>query len=131
MKMYLAKLVLPTALLAFAAAPASAQIRVGVDLGSVSIRMAQDGPPPLREEIRTERPGRGTHVWIDGYWDRQDDRWAWAPGHWEEPERPGSSWVKPQYRKERGATRYEPGHWSHRKLVEGDDYSRWHKEHKH
>jgi len=130
MKKSVAGMVLPTALLMFSSAPGFAQIRLGVDLGAVSIRMASDGPPPNRVERRTARPSRN-HQWIDGYWDRQEDRWAWAPGRWEEPGQSGSNWVKPQYRKEGGGTRYEPGHWSHQKMVEGEDYSRWHREHKH
>ena len=89
-----------------------------------------EAPPPPRHEHRGYAPGPD-YVWIDGYWDRQDDRWAWAPGRWEAPGQRGSNWVKPQYRKEGGAYRYEPGHWSHQKMVEGDDYTRWHKEHKH
>ena len=120
----LAKWILPAALAAISCVPAVAQIRVGVDLGAIRIRIAPDAPPPLRQEFRTERPSR-QHVWIQGYWDRQDDRWAWAPGRWENPGRRGSSWVRPQYRNEGGAYRYEPGHWSHQRMVEGDDYSRW------
>jgi hypothetical protein len=129
MRKILTKLALPTALLLFCGTPGFAQVRLGMDIGSVSIRMAPDGPPPNRAEHRLPRP-EGNHVWIDGYWDRQEDRWAWAPGRWEAPGQPGSSWVKPQYRKDRAGTRYEPGHWSHQKMVEGDDYNRWHQDHK-
>ena len=124
----LARLALPALLLALVGAPAFAQIRLGVDLGAVHIRVAPDAPPPMRHEVRMERPSRN-HVWIAGYWDRQDDRWAWAPGRWEDPGRRGSRWIKPQYRREGGAYRYDPGHWSHQKVVEGDDYNRWRKEH--
>ena len=126
----MANWILPTVLMGFACVPGFSQIRVGLNLGPVSIRIAPDAPPAPRMEQRSARPS-GNYVWIDGYWDRQDDRWAWAPGRWEEPGQPGSSWVKPQYRNEGGAYRFEPGHWSHQKMVEGDDYTRWHKEHKH
>jgi hypothetical protein len=130
MQTRLARLVLPAVFAALSCAPAFAQIRVGVDLGAVQIRIAPDAPPPLRREVRSARPG-GSYVWIAGYWDREGDRWAWSPGRWEEPSQRGASWVKPQYQKERGAYRYEPGHWSHQKMVEGEDYTRWHKEHGH
>jgi len=123
-----ARLALPAVFAALCCLPAVAQIRLGVDLGAVRIRIAPDAPPPLRVEARPHRPSRN-HVWIGGYWDRQDDRWAWAPGRWEEPGQRGSSWVKAQYRREGGAYRYEPGHWSHQRLEEGEDYTRWHKEH--
>jgi WXXGXW repeat (2 copies) len=128
MQKNLAKLLFPAVLVVFSCAPAFAQVRVGVDLGAIRIRIAPDAPPPLRVENRPPRPSRN-HIWIGGSWDRQNDQWAWAPGRWEEPAQRGSSWVKPQYRKDSGAYRYEPGHWSHQKLEEGDDYTRWHKEH--
>jgi hypothetical protein len=108
--------------------PASAQVRIGVDLGPVSIRIAPDAPPPPRWERRSVWPGR-SYVWIGGYWDRQEDQWAWTPGRWEEPARRDSRWIRPRYLQQDGAYRYEPGHWSHQQMVEGDDYTRWHKEH--
>ncbi len=127
MQKKLAGLVLPAALAVFSCAPAFAQIRIGVDLGAVRIRIAPEAPPPPRMEVRMARPSRN-HMWIQGYWDRQDDRWAWAPGRWERPEQRGASWVRPQYRPEGGAYRYEPGHWSHQRMEEGEDYSRWRQE---
>ena len=123
-----ARLVLPAVILALGCLPAAAQIRLGVDLGDIRIRIAPDAPPPLRHEVRMERPSRN-HVWIAGCWDRRDDRWAWVPGRWEEPSQRGSSWVRAQYRREDGAYRYEPGHWSHQRMAAGEDYSRWHKDH--
>jgi hypothetical protein len=128
MQKSLARLVIPAVLAAFSCLPAFSQVRMGVDVGPLRIRIAPEGPPPLRMERRSPRPSRN-HVWIGGYWDRQGDRWDWAPGRWEEPAQRGSRWIKPQYRKEKGAYRYDPGHWSHQRLEEGEDYSRWHKEH--
>lgn len=128
MQTWLAKLVIPSVLAVFSYAPASAQVRIGVDLGAIHIRIAPEAPPPPRVEMRMSRPGRN-YVWIQGYWDRQDDRWAWAPGRWEQPARRGSRWIRPQYRQEQGAYRYEPGHWSHQRMEEGEDYRRWRKEH--
>lgn len=128
MQKKLAALVLPAMLAVFSYAPASAQVRVGVELGAVRIRIAPEAPPPPRVEMRMSRPSRN-HMWIQGYWDRQDDRWAWAPGHREEPSQRGSRWIRPQYRRESGAYRYEPGRWSHQRMEEGEDYSRWRDEH--
>jgi len=133
MQMRLARFVLPGALAvlaAFSGPSASAQIRIGVDLPSIHIRVAPDAPPPVRHEVRMRRPGRN-HVWIAGYWDREDDRWVWAPGRWERPGHRGSSWVKARYHREGDAYRYEPGHWSHQRMEEGDDYRRWRKERGH
>jgi len=128
MQKTLARLLLPAVLAALSAAPAAAQIRIGVDLPSIHIRMAPDAPPPPQVEVRMHRPSRN-HRWIAGYWDRQDDRWAWAPGRWERPSRRGSTWIPARHQREGGAYRFEPGHWSHEKMVEGDDYTRWRREH--
>ncbi len=124
----LSKLAIPAMFAAFSCVPAVAQIRVGVDLGAIRIRIAPEAPPPPQVEVRMARPSRN-HVWIRGYWDRQDDRWAWSPGRWEEPTQRGSRWIRPRYQPEGGAYRYEPGHWSHQRLEEGEDYSRWRQEH--
>jgi len=127
MQKKLAVLILPAVFVALSCMPAFAQVRLGVDLGAIHVRVAPDAPPPVRVEVRPYRPSRN-HVWIGGYWDRQDDRWAWAPGRWEEPGQRGSRWVRPQYRREYGSYRYEPGHWSHQRMEEGDDYRRWREE---
>jgi len=126
----LPKLFLPAVLALLSCAPAVAQIRIGVDLGAIRIRIAPEPPPPPRVEVRMHRPSRG-HIWIQGYWDRQDDRWAWSPGRWERPSQRGSMWIRPQYRRESGAYRYEPGHWSHQRMEESEDYSRWRQERRH
>jgi hypothetical protein len=128
MHIRLAAVIIPAVLATLSSVPSFAQIRVGVDLGAIFIRIAPEGPPPPRMERRMRRPGP-QHVWIEGYWDRRDDRWAWESGRWEEPARRGSYWIKPQYHRESGAIRYEPGRWSHQRVDEGEDYSRWKKEH--
>lgn len=128
MQKRLAIFVIPAMLAVFSGEPAFAQVRLGVDLPSVHIRIAPDAPPRPRYERRTPRPGPN-HLWIKGYWDRQGDQWGWAPGRWEEPAQQGSTWIRPQYRREGGAYRYEPGRWSHQQMVEGEDYSNWRKEH--
>jgi hypothetical protein len=119
------KRLLPFALLAFAAGPASAQVRIGVGLGPIEVRVAPDDPPPMRMEQRGPWPGQD-YIWIGGYWDRDGDRWAWRQGRWDRPEHRGVRWITPVYRHERGGTRYEAGHWSNQRMHEGDEYHRWH-----
>jgi len=53
-------------------------------------------PPAPRVEVEGSAPSTA-HVWIQGYWTHEDNRWVWAPGHWEL--RPGANAV------------WVPGHW--------------------
>ena len=89
-----------------------AQVRAGVEIGSVGIGFAHDAPPRARVEVRGHRPSRN-HQWVGGYWERQNDQWAWSAGRWEEPSERGSHWVKPQYHHEKDGYRYEAGRWQH------------------
>ena len=119
---------MPLALALFAAAPASAQLRIGVGLGPIEVQVAPDNPPPMRYEERYAQPGPD-QVWIGGYWDRDGSNWAWRGGRWERPESRGARWIRPVYRRERGGTRYEAGHWSNHKIYEGQQYQRWGQDH--
>jgi hypothetical protein len=119
-----------TSLAALIAIPAFA------DLGSIHIRIATNAPPRAQYERRPARPYSDA-VWINGYWDRQDDRWAWLSGRWERPNYPRAYWINarytregcPWYHRSGCAWRYEPGHWSNQQLVEGEDYKQWKHEH--
>lgn len=112
-------------------APASAQT---LDLGPLHIRLSTDAPPRARYERRPARPYRDS-VWIQGYWDRQQDSWSWIDGRWEQPRHANARWIQARYTRE-GCSwfnrrsnncrwRYEPAHWSDQRLVEGDDYRDW------
>ena len=116
-----------TSLAIAVASPSFAQVRV--NLGPVHIRIANDAPPRARYERRTPRPDRDS-VWINGYWDRQGDQWAWSSGRWERPHDRRTRWIRPTYRREGTAWRYEPARWSDQELVEGDDYRQWRSEHR-
>ncbi|HEY6555225.1 MAG TPA: hypothetical protein VI669_17845, partial [Vicinamibacteria bacterium] len=117
------KSVLLTSFAVLVALPVSAQM-IRADLGPLRIRIATDAPPRARYERRTVRPYRDA-VWINGYWDRQDDQWAWLSGRWERPTNRRDRWVRARYIREGNAWRYEPARWSHQQLVEGDDYREW------
>jgi hypothetical protein len=109
------------------AAPAMADTRA--DVGPLHIHIATDAPPRAQREYRTVRKDRDA-VWIKGYWDRQDGRWAWVAGRWERPSDRHDRWISARYRRESGAWRYEPAHWSHQQIVEGDEYQQWRREHR-
>jgi hypothetical protein len=65
-------------------------------------------PPPLVDD-RIPSP-TGSSVWVTGYWHWMGVRYAWIPGHWEEPP-PGARWAAPRYSVREGAYTYEPGRW--------------------
>lgn len=123
------KLMLPLALAVLAAAPAAAQARVGVELGSLEVRMTSDAPPRMRHERRTVSPGDG-YVWVGGNWDRNGDRWAWREGRWDQPPEHGARWIQTRNRRDGRDYRHEPGHWSNQHVNEGDSYHAWKNEHK-
>ena len=120
------KSMLLTSLAILTVSPAFAQIRA--DIGPLHIRIATDAPPRARYERRSPRPDRDS-VWINGYWDRRDDRWDWVDGRWDRPSDGRAHWVTPTYAREGDAWRYEPGRWSNQELVEGEEYQRWRHEH--
>ncbi len=105
-------------------APAQVQVRVGVQLPGLEIRVGHRAPPRLLREHRPMSPGRG-YMWIPGAWDWQNDDWAWIAGRWDRPNARRARWIRPRYMREGAAWRYEPGHWSNQRVVEGEDYRRW------
>ena len=111
-----------TSLAALIAIPAVAQIRA--ELGPLHIRIANNAPPRAQYERRSARPNRNA-IWINGYWHRQDDRWVWMSGRWDQRPDRNARWIKARYRREGRAWRYEPAHWSNQQLLEGDDYRQW------
>jgi hypothetical protein len=51
--------------------------------------IAEEAPPPAREEIVIYKPG---YVWIQGNYTRSNGGWAWVPGRYVR-ERPGYVWI--------------------------------------
>lgn len=69
------------------------------------------GPPPAPiEEQRPAPPGRAV-IWVAGYWHWAGDRYAWIPGHWDQPPAGARGWHAPHYSFVDGSYRYEPGTW--------------------
>lgn len=120
------------AVVAFAALtsfPAAGQVdlRFGIPLPEVEIRVGRSAPPSARHEHKPPRPGRG-FLWLKGSWGWHENDWTWMPGRWERPGQRGVKWVKARYRRDGNAWRYEPAHWSNQRMIEGEDYRRWRSE---
>ena len=57
---------------------------------------APSAPPPLQTEVIPVAPSP-VHVWINGYWGWGGASYAWRPGHWAMPPRPGYMWHQPRW----------------------------------
>jgi hypothetical protein len=69
-----------------------------------------EAPPAIIVEYRSAPPSEH-HVWIDGYWDWNKDRYVWQRGHWQLPPHEGTTWIPPRYERHEHGNRYLPGHW--------------------
>ena len=115
MKTKLLTLVLaPVAFLILAAAPAAAQVSVGITIGPP--------PPPRVMRARPVAPGPD-FFWVDGYWYPVGHHWKWHPGYWTRAPYAGARWMAPRY--ERG--QFFNGYWEgDRGRIEHDH--RWDRE---
>ncbi len=76
------------------------------DPDRVYVRMA---PPPPREEVVIESPGR-EYVWVRGHWAWRGSEYEWVPGRWDRADR-GRRWAEGRWVHERGGWYYIEGHW--------------------
>jgi hypothetical protein len=77
---------------------------------AASVNIQIGGPPPAPPghlPPRWARPYR-TAVWIDGHYEAINGRWAWVPGYYAYPPRPGMQWVPGRYRH----GYWRPGYWA-------------------
>ena len=73
--------------------------------------IVQQAPPPIRVERRPSAPS-AAHIWIDGYWNWDRQRYSWIVGRYELPPQPGSVWVAARYDSDAKGYRYTPGRWA-------------------
>ena len=69
-------------------------------------------PPELQAEERPESPGPG-HIWVAGYWDYVNGRYAWRAGRWVAG-MPGYEYVRAQTQLEDGVWVLHVPHWKKR-----------------
>jgi hypothetical protein len=75
--------------------------------------IVREAPPPIIREHRPSPPSRG-HIWIDGNWHWNGQRYVWHPGRWAVPPHRRAVWVSPRYERHQRGYRYMPGRWSER-----------------
>jgi len=72
--------------------------------------IVQQAPPPVRIERRPAPPS-GNVVWIDGYWNWNNQSYNWVGGRYEAPPQADVVWVAPRYDTDARGYRYSPGRW--------------------
>lgn len=77
---------------------------------SASYVVLQAPPAPQAPQAIPSRPS-AQHVWIDGYWTWQNNRYEWMAGHWDVPPFQGAKWQNPRVESEAGAFRFYEGRW--------------------
>ena len=83
------------------------QVTVPAGTSYVVMQAPPASQPP---EAVPARPS-SQHVWINGYWTWQNNRYEWMSGHWEVPPSSNAKWVNPRWDSEGGAFRFYEGHW--------------------
>jgi hypothetical protein len=67
-------------------------------------------PPAAVVETHPARPGP-RFVWIAGYHSWNGSAYAWVPGRWERPPRPGARWVAHKWVRRNGGWVLQEGRW--------------------
>jgi hypothetical protein len=73
--------------------------------------IVREAPPPVLIERRPAPPSEA-YVWIDGYWNWDNQRYSWQAGRYVVPPQADVAWVAPRYDRDAQGYRYTPGTWA-------------------
>ena len=73
------------------------------------VRGAPPPPPPYAGYVG-RAPGP-RYVWMEGYWARRGNHWAWVPGRWVVPPRGRAAWVPGRWTPRHGGHVWIEGYW--------------------
>ena len=79
----------------------------GAANAEVSIRF---GPPPPPREVMIAQPGP-RHVWVQGHYRWNGNRYVWERGYWSVPPRGRSAWVPGRWERRNGGNFWIQGYW--------------------
>jgi hypothetical protein len=83
----------------------------GPEPESAAFVAVPDAPPPARPEVIRANPDPAA-VWVDGQWERVDDKWRWARGGWVVPP-PGARFTAFRVRRDaEGDLEFAPARWT-------------------
>jgi len=72
--------------------------------------IVQQAPPTIIVERRPPPPS-GAHIWIEGSWRFENQRYTWDAGRYALPPQSGMVWVAARYDHDSHGYRYSPGQW--------------------
>ena len=81
--------------------------------------IVQEAPPPVRVERRPSPPSSAS-IWIDGYWNWDNQRYSWQAGRYESPPQANVVWIAPSYVRDVKGYRYTPGRWGNQNPGNGN-----------
>jgi hypothetical protein len=73
--------------------------------------VVREAPPPVRIE-RRPAPVSTAQIWIDGFWNWDNQHYVWVGGRYEIPPQRDVVWVAPRYDHDTQGYRFTPGRWS-------------------
>lgn len=97
MKKYISKIVMMTALALSLSAVADAQLRVKIR-------------PSVTVDVRPQRPSP-RHIWVEGEWNPNGDRYDYRNGYWSEPQSHRHRYSKGHWRHNSRGYYWVPGRW--------------------
>jgi hypothetical protein len=94
--------------------PASAQVSIGINIGTPEAAMSVGfAPPDIPDYDQPPCPEDGA-LWVPGYWAWDDDiaDYYWVPGTWVMPPQPGLLWTPAYWSWDNGAYGFHDGYWA-------------------
>lgn len=103
---------------------ASAQVSIGISIGTP--------PPPVRYEVVP--PPRAGYVWAPGYWNWGGSSYVWVGGTWHR-DRPGYVYYRPRWERDGDHWRMRRAYWGRDSHYRGHHdngrHNGWHKDRGH
>jgi len=96
--------------------PTSAQVSVGISVGTPEVGISVGFAPPAIPDYDQPPCSEDGDLWVPGYWawDDEEADYYWVPGTWVTPPQPGLLWT-PAYWSwddEAGAYSFHDGYWA-------------------
>jgi hypothetical protein len=81
--------------------------------------VVRQAPPPIIIEARPSAPS-SAHIWIEGSWNWDNQRYIWLGGRYAVPPEPDVVWVAARYESSSDGVRYTAGRWAKTRPASGN-----------